>query len=89
MECMVKPLRDNDQALTDEYRTFFEAGQLRIVELTTSVVERATVLRAKHALRTPDALQAACALEFVNDTLFLTNDASFKKVPGLGVEIPA
>jgi predicted nucleic acid-binding protein len=88
MECMVKPLRDNDQALIDEYRAFFDAGQLRLVELTASVVEQATLLRAKHALKTPDALQAACALELAGERLFLTNDTSFKKVPGLQVEIP-
>ncbi len=89
MECMVKPMRDSDQALIDVYRAFFDAGQLRVIELTASVVEQATLLRAKHGMKTPDALQAACALELGGDCLFLTNDSGFKKVPGFQVEIPA
>jgi predicted nucleic acid-binding protein len=74
MECLVKPMRDNDQALMDEYRVFFDAGQLQVIELSAPVIERATSLRAKHGLRTPDALQAASALEITGDILFLTND---------------
>lgn len=88
MECMVKPLRDDDQALINEYNAFFDAAQLRMVELTASVVQRATLLRARYALKTPDALQAACALELPGESLFLTNDKNFKKVPGLQLEIP-
>ena len=88
MECMVKPLRDDDQALINEYNAFFDAAQLRMVELTASVVQRATLLRARYALKMPDALQAACALELPGESLFLTNDKNFKKVPGLQLEIP-
>ena len=89
LECMVKPLRENDEALVNEYRAFFEAGQLGIVELTPPVIERATSLRAKHGLKTPDALQAACALELGGEVLFVTSDADFRKVPNLRVEILA
>jgi len=89
LECRVKPMRDNDQTLIDEYRAFFEAGQLAVVELTALVIERATALRAQHGLKTPDALQAACALELGGDALFLTNDERFRQVPELRVEIPA
>jgi len=89
LECMVKPFRDKDQALADEYRAFFEAGQLTVVELTAAVVERAAVLRANHGLRTPDALQVSSALELADDVLFLTNDRRLQKVPGLRAEIPA
>lgn len=88
MECMVKPLRDDDQALINEYNAFFDAAQLRMVELTASAVQRATLLRLRYALKTPDALQAACALELSGESLFLTNDKNFKKVPGLQLEIP-
>ena len=89
LECMVKPLRDKDQDLVDEYRRFFDAGQLQVVELGAPVIERATSLRAMHGLKTPDALQAASALELRGDVLFMTNDQRFKQVPALRVEIPA
>ncbi len=89
MECLVKPRRERDETLADDYRSFFEARQLHVVELTAAVVERATELRARHGLRTADALQAASALTAGSDVLFLTNDKAFRKVPGLQVEIPA
>ncbi len=44
----------------------------------------AAKLRAKHRLRTPDALQAATAVHN-NATALLTNDAVFKRVPNLEV----
>jgi hypothetical protein len=37
---MVKPLRENDEALVNEYRTFLEVGQLEVVEVTPSVRQR-------------------------------------------------
>jgi predicted nucleic acid-binding protein len=89
LECMVKPVRDGDQALVDEYQAFFDAGQLQVVELTPNVVEQATLLRATHELKTPDALQAASALWLATDVLFLTNDRCFRQVPTLRVEVLA
>jgi predicted nucleic acid-binding protein len=89
MECMVKPPRENDQALADDYRSFFDASHLQVIELTPPVVERAAALRARHELRTPDALQVASAFEAGGDVLFLTNDKGFRRVPGLQIEIPA
>ena len=85
----MKPLRDHDQALVDEYRAFFDAKQLSVIELTAPVIECATALRAEHGLKTLDALQAASALELAGDVLFLANDRRFEKVPGLRTEIPA
>jgi predicted nucleic acid-binding protein len=89
MECMVKPPRENDQALADDYRSFFAASHLQVIELTPPVVERATALRARHELRTPDALQVASAFEAGGDVLFLTTNKGFRRVPGLKIEIPA
>ena len=89
LECMIKPMRDNDKVLVDEYRAFFEAGQLAVVELTAKVIERATALRVGHGLKTPDALQAACALELGGDVVFLTNDRRFRQIGGMRTEVPA
>ncbi len=89
LECMVQPLRENDQTLLDDYRSFFDASQLQVIELTAPVIESATVLRARHRLGTADALQAASGLAAGGDVLFLTNDKVFRKVPGLRVEIAA
>ncbi|MCE2971024.1 MAG: PIN domain-containing protein [Burkholderiales bacterium] len=88
LECLVQPLRDGDADMIDAYRDFFDAGQLQVVELTAAVVDRATTLRASHGLKTPDALQAASALELPGDVLFLTNDRRFARVPGLRLRLP-
>ena len=53
------------------------------MELSPAVVERATLLRAEHNLRTPDALQAASCLELGANTVMVTGDAGFQRVPAL------
>ena len=63
LECRVGPLKRGDQASLNRFETFFGQPDLQWVELTASVVERATTLRATYGLRTPDALQAT-ALAF-------------------------
>lgn len=87
LECLVKPLRDDDQRAEAAYRHFFAGDDLRIVELKPQVVEHATHLRATYHLRTPDALQAASALSVDDDIVFVTNDDGFARVPNLKTHI--
>jgi predicted nucleic acid-binding protein len=63
LECRVAPLRRGDHASLDRFEALFAQPDLLVVELSASVVELATQLRANHGLRTHDALQAACCLE--------------------------
>jgi uncharacterized protein len=83
MECRVKPLREANRALLAQYDNFF--NQVRIVELTAAVVTNATVIRASTHLKTPDALQAACAMSLGVECSFVTGDEGFTRVPGLTV----
>lgn len=88
LECRVKPLRDNDDETLKRYQQFFSAQNLVQIALTPILIEMATMLRARYRLATPDALQAASALSIASsesETLFLTNDAVFKKIPALHV----
>jgi predicted nucleic acid-binding protein len=85
MECRVKPLREANTQLLALYDSFF--AQVRVVELSATVVERATQLRASTALKTPDALQAACALSLGADCFFVTGEAGFARVQGLKVQL--
>lgn len=86
LECLVKPLRDGDQGLIDDYRAFFAARDLSLVEITPEVIEAALGIRAQSGLRTPDAIQAACALAVPDGgCLFLTNDKRFDRVAGLSL----
>ncbi|MEI6208299.1 MAG: hypothetical protein WCP20_16080 [Desulfuromonadales bacterium] len=50
MECLVKPLQDQNTADTNRYRGFFASAGLQIVEVSSLVIETATLLRARHAL---------------------------------------
>jgi predicted nucleic acid-binding protein len=60
LECLVGPLREGDA----ERKARFEAQfrELRRLALTKGAFDLAAELRARHRLRTPDALRAACAL---------------------------
>lgn len=87
LECRVKPLREMNKEILSAYQTFFTASNLTIVQLDIPVIEHATQLRAAYQIRTPDALQAACALSINDDVLFLTADAGFKKIQELSVKL--
>lgn len=85
LECRIRPMRTHDVATLAAYDAFFARPDLTWVELSRDVVELATVIRARHGLRTPDALQAACCLQVGAGHLFLTGDEGFRRVPGLNV----
>lgn len=87
LECLVKPLRDNDQTLIKRYGQFFAARNLQIVELSPAVVDRATQIRAFCSLKAPDAIQVASALSIHGPVRFVTNDKRFGLVPGLTISL--
>jgi predicted nucleic acid-binding protein len=87
LECRVKPLRDGNAALLKRYADLFAAVQ--VVELSAAVVDVATRLRVRYGLKTPDALQLACALDVSAPVTLLTADKAFNAVtePGLQVRL--
>lgn len=89
LECRVGPLKANDTAALAAFDAFFARPDLIWVELNRDVVELATAIRVKHGLRTPDALQAASGLQLGANHVFLTGDATFKRVAGLSVMLLA
>ena len=86
LECRVGPLKSQDGATLRRYDDFFARPGLRWIELSQTVVELATVIRVRHGLRTPDALQAACCLQLGGQHRVFTGDAAFLRVAGLNVE---
>lgn len=86
LECRVGPIKTGDAALLAAYDTFFARPDLLTVELDAQVVDLATAIRARHNLKTPDALQAACCLQLGAAHTFVTGDAAFRRVQGLSVE---
>jgi len=81
--CRVGPLRRREAEALARFDAFFLHPDLEWVELSPAVVERATLLRAEHNLRTPDALQAASCLQLGADAVMVTGDAGFQRVPSL------
>jgi len=89
LECRVRPLREAQQGLLELYEAFFAANDLRLLEITASVIERATDLRARHGFRTPDAIHLASAIDDGAD-LFLTGDLDLRRCGDLAIEtVPA
>ena len=78
LEGLVGALKRGDQVLADEYRAIREDIRIRVVSVSTEIIERAAELRAQRpALRTPDAIHVATAdLEGCN--AFVTNDRSLR-----------
>jgi predicted nucleic acid-binding protein len=83
LECRVGPLRRRDASALARFDAFFQHADLQWVELSEAVVERATLLRAEHNLRTPDALQAASCLQLGSGAVMVTGDVGFQRVPAL------
>ena len=87
LEVMVKPYRGKDRALEGSFRDLLLGSRevaLSPVDLT--VLDEAARLRALTGLKTPDAIHAATAL-LGGCALFVTNDAAFRRVPGLRVAV--
>jgi predicted nucleic acid-binding protein len=59
MECLVIPLREHNAPLARRYEIFFE--QYICLDMPSEVYRRAAELRARHSLKTPDALHLATA----------------------------
>ncbi|HEX5726417.1 MAG TPA: type II toxin-antitoxin system VapC family toxin [Longimicrobiaceae bacterium] len=59
---------------------------LRVLDVTTGIAERAAQLRSKHTLRTPDALHFATGLEYGAEW-FITNDRRLQRIRGEGIRV--
>jgi len=88
LECRVLPLKEKDERLLESYNQFFCAPALQIIELNADVINIATDLRANYSssLRTPDALQIACALTAKAEQ-FLTGDKKLSVIEEIDIII--
>ena len=86
LECRSKPLRSGDLATLAQFDVFFAGVELLVVEVNPAVIERATDLRARYNLKSPDAIHYASAVE-VGATVFLTGDRGLSRCSEVPVEI--
>ena len=79
-ELLVQPYRNHDQKLADEFYGLLSTyPNLEWVAPNLEIADLAARIRALHRLRTPDALQAATAAQWLA-TGFVTNDPVFERV---------
>ena len=81
-EILAGPYKSGQTALAKRYEKAL-AGY-RVVELSTPIAVLAVQLRSRFALKLPDAIQVATALEIGADAL-VTHDRDFSKVRGISV----
>jgi predicted nucleic acid-binding protein len=85
LELLVAPLKKAAQDAADEIEmTLLHFPHLRLAPVTRGVLVRAAEIRARHGLRTPDAIIVATAIES-GATLAVTNDDAWRKVKELEV----
>jgi predicted nucleic acid-binding protein len=79
-ELLVQPYRDGDeQRINEFYGLLSTVPNLDWIAPNLETADIAARIRARHRLRTPDALQAACAVR-AQATGFITNDPVFQRV---------
>lgn len=86
LECRSKPLRAGDLATLAQFDVFFAGVELVLADVSAAVVERATGLRARYNLKTPDAIHYATAVE-VGAAVFLTGDRVLSRCSEVPVEV--
>jgi predicted nucleic acid-binding protein len=79
LEVIVKPMREANQKLISDYEDFLSAQNW--LSINDEIVDRASYLRARHALKTPDALHLATALHH-GCAEFWTNDERLANAAG-------
>jgi predicted nucleic acid-binding protein len=79
-ELLVHPYREgNEQRVDEVYGLLTTYPNLDWIAPDLETADAAARLRAAHRLRTPDALQAACAVR-AQATGLITNDPAFERV---------
>lgn len=82
-EVLVHPMRHGDHELANRYRDILlNATSLTTLPVSEEIAEQAAELRARHNLRTPDAIQLATAL-IAGASSFLTNDSRLPRLARL------
>jgi predicted nucleic acid-binding protein len=85
MEVLVLPLREKNDPMKQQYHNILiNNADLHLLPITTRIAETAADLRARHNLRTPDALHVATAIDASCDA-FLTNDMRLRRVTEIAV----
>ena len=86
MECRVKPLRDENAALLEDFDDYFQGIVEIMVPLSREVIDLATGVRAQYGFKAPDSLHLGAAIWSACDT-FLTNDHRLDRFQQIPIEV--
>lgn len=85
LEVLVLPLRAGNTALAERYQALLTRSRgVRLVDVSRNVLTTAAQIRARWAVRTPDAIHLATALS-EGCSSFVTNDRNLPLIPGLSI----
>lgn len=85
LEILVRPLQLELRDVADEYELLLSSfPNFSLEPISRDILLQAATLRARHGLRTPDAIVSATAMA-AEATLLVTNDRHLSKVPGIQV----
>jgi predicted nucleic acid-binding protein len=83
LEIIVKPLQLGRQDAADDYETLLSYfPNLDLVSISRTILLDAAALRARHHLRSPDAIQLATAFQS-EATLAITNDEAWRNIANI------
>lgn len=86
-EVLTIPLRAGDAGIAASYRNLLRNSRhFSLASVNEAVAELASDLRARHNLKTPDAIHVASAIVSVCDT-FITNDRMLSRVTEIRVMV--
>ena len=85
MECLLQPMRSGNLALQRYNEASFDS--FAWLPIDDAVFDLATQLRARHRLKTPDALHLACAQQHGCEALWTNDDRLAAAGHGLAVNL--
>lgn len=85
-ECRVGPLREGQETVLAAYERFFASKGTRLVPVSRKAWDYAAQVRARHGLKTLDALHVACAVTLGCD-LLITGDERMARCPEVKTEL--
>lgn len=85
LECLIEPIRRN--ATRDVSRISATLEQFLNLKIDEPVFELATHMRARHGLKTPDALHAATAHSNECEAFWTNDSALLHSLPGVAVDV--
>jgi len=88
LECRTRPLRDGNDSLLKRYDDLFSAARVCLVDISPAIIDRATILRARHGYKSPDAIHLASGVS-ARVATFLTGDSHLQGCSELNVDVLA